>query len=182
MAAKAAASAAQSDELVDEFDIGDDAEIISPKVDLRRKAKERRSRPGDVDPVAAAEAAMAEMSQTFAGWMDTEIDTLTAAWQACVDSNFDEAKRKDLYRRAHDIKGQAATLGFPAAGQVAASLCRLLDSVKPASRIPAELVGQHAQAVRAIANETIQNEPNAIADKLAQRLTTVTEDFIGSLA
>jgi HPt (histidine-containing phosphotransfer) domain-containing protein len=179
MAAKA--QAAQLDDLEDDFDIGDDAEIISPKVDLRRKAKERRSKPGDFDPVAAAEAAMSEMSQTFSGWMDTETETLIAAWTACVDADFADGERKELFARAHDIKGQAATLGFPAAGQVAASLCRLLDLVAPAAKIPRELVRQHAFAVRAIAHESTQNVANPLADKLASRLTTVTDDYIASL-
>ena len=178
MAAKAAV--AHGDEMEDD-DFGPDAEIIAPKVDLRRKAKERRSKAGDIDPVAAAEAAMTQMSQKFAGWMQTETETLSSAWQTCVDAEFADEPRNALFRRAHDIKGQAATLGFPAAGQVAASLCRLLDLVKPAERIPRELVRQHTLAVRAIAQESKQNEPNAVADKLAQRLSSVTDDYIASL-
>jgi len=182
MAAKAAAAVVQNDDLDDDIAIGDDAEFIAPKVDLRRKAKERRTKPGDVDPVAAAEAAMNDMAQNFANWMDKETETLVAAWKICSDADFTEPERSEFFCRAHDIKGQAATLGFPAAGLVAASLCRLLDLVKPTSKIPRELVRQHALAVRAIAQESRQNEPNALADTLAARLTAVTDEFIASLA
>ncbi len=179
MAAKAAT--AELEDLEEDFEIGDDAEIIAPKVDLRRKAKERRSKPGDIDPVAAAEAAMSEMSDKFSDWMVGETDGLLAAWQSCVDADFAEDERSAFFARAHDIKGQAATLGFPAAGKVAASLCRLLDLVKPTARIPLELVRQHTLAVRAIALESVQSTPNPTADKLAERLTSVTNDYIASL-
>lgn len=179
MAAKA--QAAQIDDLEDDFDFGDDAEIIAPQVDLRRKAKERRSRPGDFDPIAAAEAAMVEMEKSFSGWMETESENLITAWTACVDADFADIERKSLFTCTHNIKGQAATLGFPAAGKVAASFCRLLDLVKPAARIPRELVRQHALAIRAIVQESSQNVANPLADKLASRLTTVTDDYIESL-
>ncbi len=36
-------------------------------------------------------------------------------------------QREALFRAAHDIKGQAATLGFPLAAAVADSLCRLIE-------------------------------------------------------
>ena len=181
MAAKAQAAKTEVDDFEDDLDIGADAEVIAPKVDLRRKVKERRSRPGDVDPVAVAEAAMAEMAQQFGNWMDSETETLVSAWETCEAADFADDECREFFCRAHDIKGQAATLGFPAAGLVAASLCRLLDVVKPTSRIPRELVRQHALAVRAIAHESHQNEPNVLADMLAERLTTVTNDFISSL-
>jgi HPt (histidine-containing phosphotransfer) domain-containing protein len=179
MAAKAAV--AQSDDMEDDFDFGDDAEIIAPKIDLRRKAKERRSKSGDIDPVAAAEAAMNDMSQKFSGWMTDGTETLISAWKACADADFTEDECTVFFARAHDIKGQAATLGFPAAGQVAASLCRLLELVTPTSRLPRELVRQHALAIRAIAQESTQNEPNALADTLAARLTSVTDEYLASL-
>ena len=73
-------------------------------------------------------------------------------------------------------------MGFPAAGQVAASLCYLLDGLKQTTRVPRELVQQHALAIRAIAHESQQNVPNEMADRLAARLTSVTDDYIGSLS
>ncbi len=180
MAAKANI-AAQDDDPASEFDIGPDAEVIVPKVNLRRKAKERRSRPGDIDPVAAAEAAMEEMKTSFSVWMQNETEKLLSVWKSCDSADFSEEGRLNLYRSSHDIKGQAATLGFPPAGQVAASLCHLLDAVKPTAKIPRELVRQHALAIRAIAHESTQDQPNAIAEKLAQRLKTVTDEYIASL-
>ena len=37
--------------------------------------------------------------------------------------------RAALFRAAHDIKGEAATFGYPIAGRIAGSLCRLIDEI-----------------------------------------------------
>ena len=52
MATKANAAVSDTSDFEDDFDFGEEAEIIAPKVDLRRKAKERRPKAGDLDPVA----------------------------------------------------------------------------------------------------------------------------------
>lgn len=181
MAAKASAAATDMD-VEDEFEFGEDAEIIAPKVDLRRKAKERRPKAGDPDPVAMAEAAMNAMSDKFSSWMQDESDALFAAWEACEDAGFEPDLRAGLFARSHDIKGQAMTLGFAAAGRVAGSLCNLLDTVADATRLPQELVRQHVLAIRAISRESVQNEANPVAEKLADRLGEVTMDYIAAIA
>lgn len=180
MAAKANSAVMDSDEFDDDFDIGIDTEVIAPKVDLRKKAKQRRLKAGEVDPVVAAESALKELTASFDVWMTDETQTLLSAWKSCEASGFGDEERNTLFRSTHDIKGQAATLGFPAAGQVAASLCALLDGVPP-ELLSRELVRQHVLAIRAIAQESRQNEPNALAERLAERLAQVTEEFIDSV-
>jgi hypothetical protein len=181
MAAKGSAAVNETGDFEDDFDFGEDAEIIAPKVDLRRKAKERRSKPGDPDPIALAEAAMRDMSDKFSGWMQTEANALVDAWQAADEADLTDTSRADLFARSHDIKGQAMTLGFPAAGRVAASLCRLLDTITEPARLPRELIRQHVLAIKAIARESQQDQANPVADKLAGRLTEVTDDFLASI-
>jgi chemotaxis protein histidine kinase CheA len=49
----------------------------------------------------------------------------------------------DLFRAAHDIKGETATFGYQAVTPVADSLCRLLEHAPDIKRIPLALVQQH---------------------------------------
>lgn len=173
---KATATAVQDDG--EDFDIGV-GEVIAPKVDLRKKAKEIKLKPGEKSPVEAAEAAMKRMEGSFAAWIEEEAGKLVQALHAAEDTEFDAAARDELYRCAHDIKGQAATLGFPLAGKVAGTLCLLLDHA--GERLPHELVRQHVQAIRAIVAENARDESNPTAVKLAARLDDVTGEYIGSL-
>lgn len=124
------------------FEIGPDAEFIEARQDLRRKARQKRAAPGEVEPVAAAEAALARMADSFDDWMADETQRLAELWAEADETDFEREAREAFHRAAHDIKGQAATLGFPLAGRIAGSLCRLLDGQVDETRIPRELVRQ----------------------------------------
>src|ERR1043165_7939740 len=88
--------------------------------------------------------------------------------------------REALFRAAHDIKGQAATLGFPLVAAVAESLCRLLEETHDPRRIPLDLVDQHVDAVRAIFREHGRARAEVVAEALTRRLRQVCDDFLAS--
>ena len=69
-----------------------------------------------------------------------------------------EKTHAELFRAAHDIKGEAATFGYPAVVGAADSLCRLLEHTPGMSRIQLTLVEQHVDAVRAIAREHARDD------------------------
>jgi chemotaxis protein histidine kinase CheA len=170
---------------VDEGDgivIGADAEFMAPPSDLRKKVRQRASKAGDKDPVKEAEAALARMATSFDAWMSDETQRLAELWTAADLTDFEMEAREAFYRAAHDIKGQAATMGFPIAGRIAGSLCRLLDGVAAVDRLPRELVRQHVQSVRAVIAENAREDTSATARLLAERLDEVTDDFLDRLA
>jgi len=168
-------------DLVDGLDIGPDAEVIHPRDDLRKKAKARRAVPGELDPVAAAEAAVARMADSFDGWMAAETTRLATLFVEAEAGAFDGEALEAFHRTAHDIKGQAATLGFPLAGHIAAGLCRLIDAKVETGRIPRDLVAQHVQSVRAIIAEQARENGTATARRLVERLDEVTSDYLAQI-
>ena len=78
------------------------------------------------DPVSRAEQALAGLAGEFKDWMATEVNRLSAAYVAVRHEGFNKERRDELFRAAHDIKGDAATFGYPAAASVAESLCRVI--------------------------------------------------------
>lgn len=163
-----------------EFDVGP-SEVVANKIDLRKKVRQTPRRGGEPDPIAAAEAAVQELASSFDGWMIGELDTLTTRWRAAGDDGYAVQSREALFRAAHDIKGQAATLGYPLVGEAAASLCNLLLDGPASPLLPLALVDQHVQAIRAMVREEAREE-NRIARALAEKLTTVTDEFLASVA
>jgi chemotaxis protein histidine kinase CheA len=153
-----------------------DHEVIAPPHRLRA-AVTQSAEPGD-DPVARAEAAMAQLSNQFAVWMTAECDRLEAARQQVKHRGFDRTTHQALFRAAHDIKGEAATFGYPAVARVADSLARLLEHTPDMSRIPILLVEQHVDAVRAIAREYGRADLEAVAHALTAQLRDVTDGFL----
>src|SRR5262245_54628516 len=98
------------------------------------------------DPVARAEQALAGLAGEFKNWMTVEADRLSAAYAAVLQAGFTWENREELFRAAHDIKGDAATFGFPSAGAAAESLCRIIEHAPDLTLVPAGLIGHHIDA------------------------------------
>jgi len=155
-----------------------DHEIISPENKLRKMVTVKPKMPGDVDPVARAEKALADLSAEFSAWMVSECDRLDKARRAIAAAGFTAASKETLFHAAHDIKGEAATFGFPLVAAAADSLCRLLEHTPDATRIPIELVDQHVDAARAIYREYAHSDAEELAAMLSTRLRAVTDEFL----
>jgi HPt (histidine-containing phosphotransfer) domain-containing protein len=154
-----------------------DHEVITPPNKL--KGAVGRAIDGD-DPVARAEAALAQLSSEFSSWMNDECEQLDRARRNVRQNGMTAQPREALFRSAHDIKGQAATLGFPLVAAVAESLCRLIEETLEPARIPLDLVDQHVDAVRAIIREHGRPHAEAVAAQLTRTLRQVCEEFIAS--
>ena len=153
-----------------------DHEVIVPINKLTR-AISKVSLPGD-DPVARAEEALAQLSGQFGDWMASECDRLDNARHAVKQSGFGKNNRDELFHAAHDIKGDAATFGFPLAAPAAESLCRVIEHSPDPERIPLALIDQHVDAVRAIVREYARVDIAEIASALNAKLHHVTQEYL----
>jgi HPt (histidine-containing phosphotransfer) domain-containing protein len=143
-----------------------------------RRLEEAAAAVGGDDPVACAEAALAKLSSDFGAWMYEECERLEAALQDAVRLGLNQKTHGPLFRAAHDIKGEAATFGYPALAGAAGSLCRLLEHTPQLTRIPMALVNQHVSAVRAIFREYGRSDLAEMAGALTARLRAVTDEFL----
>lgn len=153
-----------------------DHDIITP-VNRLEKAIAKVVLPDD-DPLARAEAALAQLSGEFGVWMTAECDRLDAARRAVKEHGFGKRNLDELFFAAHDVKGDAATFGFPLTAPAAESLCRVIEHSPDSGRIPVALVDQHVDAVRAIVREYARPDIAEIATALTRRLRQVTEEFL----
>ena len=115
------------------------------------------------DPVARAEKALAGLSGEFKNWMAIEADRLSAAHAAILRDGFTDDTREELFRAAHDIKGDAATFGFPSAGAAAESLCRIIEHAPDLDQVPSDLIAHHINAIQAIVRERTKLDTAAMA-------------------
>lgn len=95
-----------------------------------------------IDPaaLARAEAALAALGGDYLTWAANDIDRLRAAVAALRRAEAEQ--RPDAARLvfaiAHDIKGQAATFGYPLLSRCGAALCRLTANGEAACATRAE--------------------------------------------
>jgi hypothetical protein len=153
-----------------------DHEVITPPHHLRRACS--TSAPADDDPVARAEAALAKLEDRFAGWMEQECERLDRARRDAKAARFSKQTCEALFLAAHDIRGEAGTLGHALAASPADSLCRLIEHTPDPGFIPAALIDQHVDAVRAIVRETERPDIAEVAAALTGRLRQVTDEFL----
>jgi HPt (histidine-containing phosphotransfer) domain-containing protein len=153
-----------------------DHEVITPPHRLRHLVSPASK--DDHDPVARAEQALAKLSPEFASWMDTECARLDTARKQVQAQGLNDKTRELLFHAAHDIKGEAATFGYPQAAGIAESLCRLIEHTPDRARIPVGLIDQHVDAVRAIIREHARPDAEEIGASLIARLRNVTDEFL----
>jgi HPt (histidine-containing phosphotransfer) domain-containing protein len=130
------------------------------------------------DPVARAEKALADLSGEFKSWMLVEADRLSAAHAAVLKEGFTDRNCEELFRAAHDIKGGAATFGYPSAGAAAESLCRLIEHAPDLDKVPPELITHHINAIQAIVRDHTKLDTATVAGELSRRLRKVADEYL----
>ena len=130
------------------------------------------------DPVARAEKALAGLSGEFKNWMVVETDRLAAAHAAILKDGFSDSAREELFRAAHDIKGDAATFGYPSAGAAADSLCRIIEHAPNLDDVPSDLIAHHINAIQAIVRERTKLDTVSTASELSRQLRGVADEFL----
>lgn len=161
---------------------GQEYEIVSPPSDLRSKVRKLSAREArKFDPVKAAEDALHRLSRNFGAWMDDETRALTTAWDDIQAQGASEETVAPLFQAAHNIKGQALTLGFPLVGQVAASFCVLIENLPSPDALPMKLTGRFVVSIRAMVTEGAKDSHNKTGVELLQTLQSVTDEFLAQL-
>ncbi|MBH5368090.1 Hpt domain-containing protein [Bradyrhizobium glycinis] len=130
------------------------------------------------DPVGRAEQALASLSGEFKDWMAIEVQRLSAAWTGVQKDGFTKKLRDELFHAAHDIKGDAATFGFPSAAGIAESLCRVIEHAPDLEKVPAELFTHHINAILAIVHENTRLDRISVSAELSRRLRKVADDYL----
>ena len=130
------------------------------------------------DPIARAEKALAGLSGEFKNWMSVEADRLAAAHATILRDGFTDSTRQELFRAAHDIKGDAATFGFPSAGAAAESLCRIIEHAPDLDEVPSDLIAHHINAIQAIVRERTRLDTVSTASELSRQLRGVADEYL----
>src|SRR5258706_1486423 len=107
-----------------------------------------------------------------------EPDRPSPAHAAILRNGFTKLAREELFRAAHDIKGDAATFGYPSAGAAAESLCRVIEHAPELDRVPSDLIAHHINAIQAIVRERTKLDTVSTASELSRKLRGVADENI----
>ena len=95
-----------------------------------------------------------------------------------LKQGFNKLTREELFRAAHDIKGHAATFGYPTAAAAAESLCRIIEHAPDLDKVPANLIAHHINAIVAIVREHSRADKFETANELSRGLRGVADEYL----
>lgn len=126
----------------------------------------------DEDAVARADNTLKAMGDSLVQWLDADVERLQQARLAAEDAHWQHAAIETLGRVAHDLKGMGGTYGFPLITQIAASLCRLVetDAGKTVAEADPSLVRAHVDALRAAVRDRIKTDGHPVGRALVHAL------------
>jgi chemotaxis protein histidine kinase CheA len=154
-----------------------DHHVITQPNPLRKVLRRVGDEDAD-DPIARAEQALAGLSGEFKNWMRIEATRLTTAYAAIAKEGFSQRTNNELFRAAHDIKGDAATFGYPSAAAAADSLCRIIEHAPDLEKVPSELITYHIKAIQAIVNDHTKLDTVTVASELSRKLRGVADEYL----
>jgi len=84
----------------------------------------------------------------------------------------------ELFRAAHDIKGDAATFGFPSAGAAAESLCRIIEHAPDLDEVPSELNRASHQRHSGHRAQRTRLDTVSTASELSRQLRGIADEYL----
>lgn len=143
----------------------EDYAVIEPVNTLAERAV-RGGMPKDIErQIAAAEESLAKLRQEFPAWMASELEGMEEVWKHYKTGAEDGPKL--LFRKVHDMRGQASTFGFPLAGRAADTLCKLMDALQ---KVPDDIIEAHIQTIRVIIREQVNIEDHPLGVAMVESL------------
>jgi hypothetical protein len=157
-----------------------DHTVIVPPNRLKKKAVSRVGDSAEIamDPIARAETALGQIKGEFRGWMSAECDSLESVRAMIRAGGASEDSIERLFNASHDIVGHAGVFGYPLAGKIADSLCRLISRSSEPVKIPAALIDAHVDSVRAVVREGVHEGDNRTGTEIYERLAKLTDAYL----
>jgi HPt (histidine-containing phosphotransfer) domain-containing protein len=119
----------------------------------------------DPEALARAEAALNSLSSRYLSWAEADLAALRAA---LAELSTDPSWLARLFTIAHDMKGQAATFGYPLVTAIGERLCRYIDT-HPKESDPARIAAM-VEAIAQVLTRRLEGDGGAAGRELLARL------------
>lgn len=124
--------------------------------------------------VADADRAIERLSKDYGRHLAEDMAALES-YMAAVRSDPTAENLKTLFRLVHNMRGQAATFGFPLITEVGRSLCLYLLETEHESEVNVSLIEQHVNALRVIYREKIEGHGDDLSREVVSALMKAVE-------
>jgi hypothetical protein len=147
------------------------AELIDPR-DMGVPRLELKKPVFDAAAVSRADQALEAMGDEMQAWLSADVERLQGARLRADAAQWNVLAQEDIHSIAHDLKGLGATYGSHLATQIAASLCRLIetDAGKALAQRDPTLARAHIDALRASVRDGVTSADHPVGRAILQAL------------
>lgn len=157
----------------------DEYELITPPDTLRGKVS--YSATGvDASMLEKAEQVIAGLQDSYLEWVQEDLNRLQALYdKAAAEPGDRKPLLKDIFRIAHDVKGQGGSFGYDLMTQIGNQLCRFVEAVDDLDDGGMEVVKVHIDSMRLVINGRIEGNGGAAGDRMIAGLQAVVRKVTG---
>ena len=153
-------------------------QVITPPSMLQAKVP-KTGGPSMDEMAAEAETALQEIKDGYEAVVQEDVrridDAITKAMEEPASA---PAALEEVFGICHDIKGQAASLGYPLLTAIAQSLCHFISASEPAALKGIDVVGVHTRAMGTVVGHKIRGDGGEIGKKLLGALDAAVKKAI----
>lgn len=115
--------------------------------------------------LAKANATIEKMTQDFPNWAIKDVDSLDQLLEEFAGSH-DTARMKDIYKIAHDMRGQGGSFGYPVITGIAGSFCNFVNALEEKDPSALEILQAHTKSMRAVLQNKISGDGGPLGAKI----------------
>lgn len=154
----------------------DDLEIINPPNTLKNKVREGGPGAVDLATLERAENAIAEMGDSYLGWVQEDLQKIDVAYKVLVAASGDRKKEADMvFQIAHDIKGQGGSFGFDLMTVIGNELCRLIERSDSFGDAEVKAIKVYIDALKLVIQVGMKGDGGADGQALVQGIRQVSD-------
>ncbi len=153
---------------------GDDHEIINPPSTLKNKVTYSASGV-DLAMLEKAEEIIAGLQGSYLEWVQEDLEKLQALFDQAQATAPDQRTGllSEIFRIAHDIKGQGGSFGYDLMTAVGNQLCRFVEKLERVGDAELEVIKLHLDSMRLIIGERMEGSGGKAGEEMVAGLQAV---------
>ncbi len=119
---------------------------------------------------------LADLAKEYEGWVRADLKRLNETFAAAQTNEKDRTRliQSDLFRIAHDMKGQGATFDYDLITQIGNHLCRYIEKKSSYGQVEMDAIDKHIKAL----NQIVDNRLTGDGGSAGQHMSAQIEELV----
>jgi len=132
----------------------------------------------DEGVIAAGDTAIERCAENYIHWLAEDVKALSLAQNELAnDPEHSKSSALSVLNRAHDIRSQAGTFGYPLITQIADALCKFIQKIENVEPIHFKIISTHVDALRLCQGNNLKGDGGAEGQALSEMLSCAVAKY-----